>query len=214
MLLVAAAVMEELQPFLAVGDFAEPEPGIFRARDQELLVTALGIGPFDCAVNLARLLPRYALRAAVFTGSCGVYPGAAADYPLGSLVAPCRVRLGDLGEARGQAYFPNPQSFALELDREFAACLADGVDGHCLTLSAITADAGNAERLQKFYRADFEQMEAYAFARLCQCQGLVSGLLLAVVNQVGPEGHRQWLANAAAGAETCARRLWERIDSL
>lgn len=215
MLLVGSAIIEELKPFLADGDFQVTGKGVYRHRHRELVVAALGIGAVDCALGLAPLLAELGPRKAVFTGSCGVYPGLLAEYPPGSLVAPRKVRFGDLGEASAQAYFPACQNLVIELDADLVAGLAaTGKDGICLTMNTITADYDAAFRLQSFYGAVFEQMEAYAFARACTAAGIRAGLLLAVVNEVGPEGHRQWLANFPAAAENCARHLWERIDTL
>lgn len=214
MLLVGSAIIEELRPFLAAGDFQAAGNGLYRHRYRELVAAALGVGALDCALGLAPLLAEVAPQKAVFTGSCGVYSGALAEYPLGSLVAPSRVRFGDFGEACGHSYFPACQVLTIDLDPELNSGLDAGGDGLCLALNAITADYAAAVKLQNFYSASFEQMEAYGFARACSEAGTRAALLLAVVNEVGPQGHRQWLANFPVAAEDCARHLWERIDTL
>jgi len=213
MLLIAAAVMAEIEPLVREYDF-EPfrEAGFYHHRRQPVLVAALGIGLVEFIAGLALLLKEYGVSRALLTGSCGVYPGSLSRWPPGCLVRPAGAILGDPAAAAGRAYFPAP----LECRSDFTGgeALLPGDDdpaGNCLTLAAITSSQAAARRLEQFYRADFEQMEAFAFARLCRRSGIPAAALFAVVNEVGDNSHRQWLAGARAGAEKCAARLGERL---
>ncbi|HDS15493.1 MAG TPA: hypothetical protein ENN66_02545 [Proteobacteria bacterium] len=209
MRLICAAVREELLPLLESGFWSELEPGCYRSRRRPCLLAALGIGLVDFVAGFEALLRTQPISSAIFTGSCGVYAASLASWPPVTLVSPGTAILGDLAEVEGKGYFPGPLITTLTLDEKLSRQLSSGYETRCLTLAAITSEDHAAGRLEAHYRAQFEQMEAYAFARLCQCRGIPGALLLAVVNQVGGQGHRQWLGNAPCGARACAARLQE-----
>ena len=213
MLLITAAVMAELEPLVREYDFeAFRGPGFYHHRRRPVLVAAVGIGLVDFSAGLALLLKEHGVSRALLTGSCGVYPGARQRWPLGTLARPARVMLGDPAAATGQAYFPAPMDCRCDLERGDPFPFDAEAEGDCLTLAAITSSNAAARRLEKFYRADFEQMEAFAFARLCRRLEIPAAALFAVVNEVGEQSHSQWLARSRAGAEKCAEVLGEKLD--
>lgn len=216
MLLITAAVIEELRPLLEDSLFIPLADDIFRHASKPVLAAAAGIGLVDFAAGLEELFSRFEISRALLTGTCGVYPSAAGEFPLKSLVSPLRVSLGDISEVSNSGYFPGPMACRCELDDACVAGILPGIEpgGHCLTLASITSGDTAARRAGEFYRADFEQMEAFSFARVCQRREIPAALLLAVANFVGSRGHRQWRENAASGAEACARVLKTRLDLL
>lgn len=210
MRLICAAVIEELQPLLADGAFERESEKLFKHRLKPLLLAALGVGLVDFAAGFQDLLLKFEIETALLTGTCGVYPEALADYPIGTLVSPEKISLGDLSEVEQSGYFPAPIISPLSLpEKPFVSESVAG--GHCLTLATITADNRAAGRIESFYQAQFEQMEAYAFARLCNLNRVQGSALFAVVNRVGADGHQQWLANAGVGSEAAAELIRKRF---
>jgi len=212
MLLICAAVIEELLPLIVSGNFKQDGDNFFRHRDRPVLIAALGVGMVDFASGLQAVLRDFEINQALLTGTCGVYPEALVEFPLGTLVAPDKVSLGDLSEVEKSGYFPAPITKSCTLDKDFFGDQVSCSGGHCLTLSTITAEDQVAIRIAGHYQANFEQMEAYAFARICQLNRTIGAALFAVVNQVGSEGHAQWRANAGQGAIASADLIQERFN--
>ena len=212
MLLICAAVIEELQPLIVSGDFKQEGDNFFRHHDRSVMISALGVGMVDFASGLQAALCDFEINQALLTGTCGVYPEALVEFPLGTLVAPDKVSLGDLSEVEKSGYFPAPITKSCTIDKDFFGDQISCSGGHCLTLATITSEDRVAIRIAGHYQAHFEQMEAYTFARICQLNRVSAAALFAVVNQVGSEGHAQWRANAAQGAIAAADLIRERCD--
>ena len=212
MLLVCSAVIEELEPLLQPSIFNQVAQALFVHRQKPVMVAALGVGLVDFTCGFQALLGNYQIDEALLTGTCGVYPGAFQQWPIGSLVSPLKISLGDLSEVDQTGYFPSPVISTSLLDENFLLRLAPGAEGHCLTLTTITSNDQVAARIEHHYQAHFEQMEAYAFARLCQRQKISGAVLFAVANQVGREGHQQWRAHARQGACLSADLLRDKLD--
>ena len=211
MQLICAAVIEELHPLLGSGTFKQESEKLFKHHSRPLLIAALGVGLVDFASGFQAVLHDFAIDKALLTGTCGVYPEALVEYPLGTLVVPEKVSIGDLSEVEKSGYFPPPVIPSCNLDEELFQNLLPVTGGHCLTLATITADDQLAIRLANHYQAQFEQMEAYAFARICQLNRVTGTALFAVANQVGNAGHAQWRANAGQGAVTAADLIRRRF---
>ena len=212
MQLICAAVIEELEPLLQPSLFSQVGPAIYTHRQKPVLVAALGVGLVDFACGFQTLLADYRVDKALLTGTCGVYPAALRQWPIGSLVSPLKISLGDLAEVDRTGYFPAPIVQSCLLDENFSPRLAPGADMNCLTLTAITSDDQAAVRIEHHYQAHFEQMEAYAFARLCQRHKISGAVLFAVSNQVGCDGHQQWREHAHQGSCLSAALLSERFN--
>ena len=212
MQLLCSAVIEELEPLLRPSIFTQVGSALFVHRLKPVVVAALGVGLVDFACGFQTLLGSYQINEAMLIGTCGAYPGAFRKWPIGSLVSPLKISLGDLSEVDQTGYFPAPITSTCLLDETFSRRLAPGVDRHCLTLAAITSDDRAAARIEQHYQVHFEQMEAYAFARLCQRQKISGAVLFAVANQVGCDGHQQWRDHARQGASLSAAFLREKLD--
>ncbi len=211
MQLICSAVIEELEPLLQTSIFKQEGPALFSHRQKPVLAAALGVGLVEFACGFQALLGKYQIDEALLTGTCGVYPSASRQWSIGSLVSPLKISLGDLAEVDETGYFPAPITAACFLDESFSRRLLADSDLHCLTLATITSDNQAATRIELHYRAHFEQMEAYAFARLCQRHKISGAALFAVANQVGLDGHRQWRANARQGICQCATLLQGKL---
>lgn len=211
MQLICSAVIEELEPLLKLSAFNQLGPAIYIHRQKPVLVAALGVGLVDFACGFQALMSKYQVDAALLTGTCGVYPGALCQWPIGSLVSPLKISLGDLSEVDQTGYFPAPIIPTCLLDKNNSLRLAPGVDMDCLTLATITSNDQAAVRIENYYKAHFEQMEAYAFARLCQRDKISGAVLFAVANQVGRDGHQQWREHARQGACLSAALLGDKF---
>ena len=212
MQLICAAVIEELEPLLKSSLFSQAGSAIYTHRQKPVLVAALGVGLVDFACGFQTLLANYQVDEALLTGTCGVYPSAFRRWPIGSLVSPLKISLGDLAVVDQTGYFPAPIVQTCLLDENFSLRLAPATDMNCLTLTTITSNDQAAVRIEQHYQAHFEQMEAYAFARLCQRYEISGAVLFAVANRVGSNGHQQWRDNARQGARLSATLLSEKFD--
>ena len=211
MRLICAAVIEELQALLADSAFQQESETLFRHRGKPVLAAACGVGLVDFTGSFQVLLQNVKIDSALLTGTCGVYPESEAGRPIGTLVVPEKVSLGDLSEVEKSGYFPAPVVSSCRLAENLFVDYKAMAGGHCLTLATITANELTAGRIENYYQAHFEQMEAYAFARLCQLSRVRSAALFAVVNRVGSTGHKQWLANSGAGTAAAADLIRERF---
>ncbi len=212
MQLICSAVIEELEPLLQASVFSQVAPAIYIHRQRPVLVAALGVGLVDFACGFQALLGNYQVDEALLTGTCGVYPGAFRQWPIGSLVSPLKISLGDLAEVDQTGYFPAPIVQTCFLDENHSLRSVSDVDMHCLTLATITSNDPVAVRIERHYQAHFEQMEAYAFARLCKRHKISGAVLFVVANRVGCDGHKQWRDNARQGACRCSTLLYEKFD--
>ncbi len=210
--LICAAVIEELSPLTEASDFRKESETLFVHRREAVLIAALGVGLVDFASGFQALLNNYKIDKALLTGTCGAYPEAFLEWPIGTLVAPDKISLADLSEVEKSGYFPAPITSPCTLDAELFSDLLPNIGGHCLTLATITSDDPVAAQIEEYYQAHFEQMEAYAFARLCQLNKVCGSALLAVVNRVGRDGHEQWLAHGQAGAVSAANLIGEKFN--
>ena len=212
MQLICAATIEELEPLLQPSLFNHVGSAVYTHRKKSVLVAALGVGLVDFTCGFQALLGNYQVNEALLTGTCGVYPGAFQQWPIGSLVSPLKISLGDLAVVDQTGYFPAPINLTCLLDENYSSRFAPGADMNCLTLTTITSNDQAAIRIEQYYQAHFEQMEAYAFARLCQRHKISGAVLFAVANRVGCNGHQQWRDNARQGACRCATLLCEKFD--
>lgn len=191
-----------MPPFLIVSAF-DPELAPFQpdgegrvdrdAMRHEALALAVGVGPVDAAVGTARALARLAPSLVVFSGTCGVYPGAAP--PIGEVVVASALHFGDGACALGLGAMPTlvrrrlePAAPWLEPFRRAGARPAE-----VLTLSSITTDLGLATALAQ--QAACEHLEAFAVASACEAAGVPWACVLGIANAVGPGARAEWLAN-------------------
>lgn len=203
MLLIAAAVEAELD-FLRAALEREPRAG--------LRLEALGVGPVEAALGAAEALRSPGLRAAIFIGTCGAFPGT--GLSIGEAVVVRRSWLSASDAAAGHAYIPAPAAGATHGDPRLCAALA-GAAGLPLvdaaTVVAITRSAGHAQALAQASGTQVEHLEAFAFLRAAERAGVPAACVLGVSNEVGPKAHEEWKANAdrasAAAAEALLRWL-------
>lgn len=207
-LLICAAVEEELAGLLPALRRAGPT-WTGRVGEVDAAARAIGIGPVEAALGATEAL-RPAPAAAIFLGTCGVFPGAAPA--IGSVVVVDRAVLASAEAAAGLAYQPERMERFAQGDVRVAAALA-GADlprAGAATVVAITRDGGRAIRLREATGCEVEHLEAYAFLLAAARAGVPAACLLGVANEVGPDAHAQWRANCDAAARAAAALLERR----
>lgn len=169
-----------------------PELGVLLAAPPKGWRSALtGIGAISAAATTGRLIAEDRPEAVVFLGSCGAYE---ATLPIGSLVAVQSVLAVSLEERRGEAYRPGLETvqWSASISLPFPGC---GV----VVPPAITSSLEGAANLAGL--GAVEHLELSGVFEACRQADVPCGAALVVVNEVGPEAHRQWKANHAEGSQ-------------
>jgi futalosine hydrolase len=198
--LVASAFAPELAPFepdenylLRIGALCHAPHG-----------SALGIGPVAAALGAARALAARRPVFAVFSGTCGAYPGSTAA--VGQVVVARTVHLADGAEALGLGAMPDAQERRLEPPaawREpFQRAGARAAD--VLTLASITTDDALAAALGRGSPDACEHLEAFAFAAACEAAAVPWACVLGVANVVGAGARAEWSRNHHAASRLAA----------
>jgi nucleoside phosphorylase len=214
MILIGCAVIEELEPLLEDSSFQSVDGGLYRHRRLPVIAAPLGVGQMEFLLGFCRVARRFPLTGAIHTGTCGVYPRAAARFPVGTVVSPGVVGLGDGLAAAGRGYIPVPVAMRLTLAAgPWTAPEVSAADS-CLTLTAITADDGCARQLEAAYGAVLEQMECYGFALACREAEIPGAALFGVSNVVGCRSHEEWRANRRQAVAATGGVLRDLLPSL
>lgn len=163
------------------------------AARYEMRALALGVGPVDAAVGAARAITRLEPSFVVFSGTCGVYPGAAPR--VGEVVVASALHFGDGACALGLAAMPEIVRQRLEPAAPWVAPFerAGARPADLLTLAAITIDAELAAVLAR--QSACEHLEAFAVASACEAAGVPWACVLGVANVVGPGARVEWRSN-------------------
>lgn len=171
---------------------------------------AVGVGPVESALGIARFIAQRSPACVVWVGTAGAYPDGPA---IGAVVAARRVGWAHGVATMGWGYVPRHPPVLLTdatLRQRIALPEADAV-----TVGAIST----APELVAALGADWsvETMEAWSVARACEAAGIPFAAILGVTNEVGPQAHAQWLANrqvVEAAVRAAAARLLESTGPL
>ena len=190
--------------------------GAGAARD--VARAAIGVGTVDAAVGAAHALARTRPRRAIFVGTAGVYPGAAARaLPVGSPAVAGELRLVSTATLRGEAYHPAPLVASAAPTPALRARLAraggDATAGELASAAivacplAITQTAALARRIADTGAA-LENLEAFAVARAATAAHVPFAAVLGVSNVVGPRAHAEWRANHQPASRAACHEVW------
>ncbi|HEY0838606.1 MAG TPA: hypothetical protein VGD74_00330 [Vulgatibacter sp.] len=152
---------------------------------------------FDRAASTPSDLPEE-IDAAILVGTCGAFPGSGLRIGDVALVDSSLLSASDA--AAGLSYIPAPSAGVVRADPGLVGALSAATGlraSSCATVVAITKDGSRASALAAETGAAVEHMEAFGFLRAAQLAGVPAACLLGVANDVGPDGHAQWRANAA-----------------
>ena len=166
----------------------EPELAKLRELRPSVWAVPVGVGLPAAAVGTARALAGRSPKAVVLLGTCGAFPGR--GLAIGDVVVAAGVRLASAAVARGEGSMPPAMLDVLACD---AAPL--GVRGRSVqvaTTLAVTTTGELAAAMAASTGCDVEHLEAYAVALACREAGVPFLAILAVANDVGPQGRAQW----------------------
>jgi futalosine hydrolase len=174
---------------------------------RRLCLGAVGVGLVEAAAGTARLLGEQRPAALLLVGTAGVYPGYQRDLPPGTVAAIDEMVLLPSALPAKDAYLPDIVPSRVRSSAALRRALCDR--GHLPSADvacplAITASAKAAAAAARVSGCALENLEAFAVARAAALAGIPFAAVLGVSNHVGPDGHRQWRANARrAAAAAC-----------
>jgi nucleoside phosphorylase len=185
----------------------EPELARFRELAPSwIAMEPVGIGLIECALGTAEALARLSPAEIIFLGTCG----AARDLlTIGDVIVATSVTLvaGPGAELVGPAEVPVPTEPSL-----LAALASAGAKpARVANTLGVTTTTELAAHVAS--RGEVEHLEAYAFVRACARANVPCAVVLAVANEVGPEGREQWRANHVAASARAAEVLARAIES-
>jgi len=166
----------------------EPELSKLREIRPSVWAVPVGIGLPAAAVGTAKALLGRSPKAVVLLGTCGAFPGR--GLAVGDVVVAAGVRLGSAAAARGEGAMPAPMAEVLPCDPTVLG--VPGKSVQVATTLAVTTTAELAAAMAESTGCDVEHLEAYAVALACRAAGVPFLAVLAVANEVGPEGRAQW----------------------
>lgn len=171
-----------------------PEIDTLQARMGPRIQTAtLGVGLVSAAASLGQVLAGQAVTRILFTGTCGAL--SLDELPIGAIVRARTVHLGDLGILSGDSFLPEVMPRQVTPAR-FLESAKGAVDFDVFCPLSITQTENGARLLQrKFPQGVVENLECFAVAQLATEQKIPCEIILGVSNQIGPNGHREWLKN-------------------
>lgn len=181
-----------------------------RFRGVHIVAKAVGVGMPAAAAGSAKRIFTLRPRAALFVGTCGVYPpavGQAPDFQPHDVIVPTGAMLLSLEVATGRAAFPEPMTTRLEPHRALTAGLTSPRTRAGLVASALasTTDDELAARARAIYGCDAEQLELFSVAHAAQLAEIPFAAALGVthlVGSVGAEDFRRFhRASSIAAAE-------------
>lgn len=166
----------------------EPELAKLREFRPSLWAAPVGIGLAAAAVGTARALTGRAPKAVVLLGTCGAFPGR--GLAIGDVVVAAGVCLASAAVARGEGAMPPPMTEVLPCDASVLRVRGKSVQ--VATTLAVTTTRELADAMARSTGCDVEHLEAYAVAVACRAAGVPFLAVLAVANEVGPQGREQW----------------------
>ncbi|HET6438775.1 MAG TPA: phosphorylase [Anaeromyxobacter sp.] len=150
-------------------------------------VAATGLGAVSAAAESARLIAWEKPDRVLFLGTCGAYDD---RLRVGELLSVSEAIATSLEEREGRAYRPEAERV------RWSSTWVLPLPAHGVAVPpAITCSAGGARALAGV--APAEHLELTGVFAACHAAGVRVAAALAVANRVGPEAHREWLANHA-----------------
>lgn len=164
---------------------------------------SIGVGLVEAGIGASRLLAAVGPRAVILVGTAGIYPGAAADFALGTALVADEIALVPEILPGRHAYLPEIVPSRERPTPKLTAALREAgalASASVANPLAITATRKAASFAVQRSRCVLENLEAFALARAAASAKLPYAVVLGVANQVGPSAHVEWTRNAAAAA--------------
>ena len=196
MFVIVSAWKQEINPILENSQILESlknQCWKVRINNTNLLMTSLGVGYLEAAIQLQSLIHRFPeIDQVLFVGTGGAY---APDYDMISnpLILCKSVVLSDTSAILGTSLLP-PLVFLKPLISTFE--FSDLIPRvKVATLLSLTLDSMVSEKIQKRLSCQIENMELYGIARVCSKYNIQWDAVLGVTNKVGPNGSKDWKKN-------------------
>jgi purine-nucleoside phosphorylase len=169
-----------------------PELGDLLVHPPEGWVCACtDVGALAAAVAAARLIRELQPERVMFLGTCGTYDPAV--VPVGALVAVAEAVATSMDELAGRGFRPQVER------TRWSAGFRPPLPAHPVAVTPSITTATEGARLLAGI-APLEHLELSGVMEACREADVPCGAALAVVNEVGPLAHAQWLANHADGS--------------
>ncbi|PJZ45870.1 phosphorylase [Leptospira brenneri] len=192
---------------LVTGAF-EGEVGLLRASGKFPHLQVMGIGNLEAAVNLSDYLFRNKeIRHIVFFGSCGAYEWS--GIPTKSFVSPNIIYTKELGHVlKLSKQIPeSPEFYQLVPDKTFRT-----VQGNAPT--TITLKELNSPPEPSWKDLEVENLELFGISKIVSRFSITATAYLAVTNQVGPEGSKDWAENWKELSHSLQNQFLEKMRSI
>lgn len=150
--------------------------------------STVGVGPIRAAAKASQVFGAQSPNFVVLVGTAGRY---FRGPPVGSIIQSRKLGWRHGIEELGKGYVPLPPETlhsSSQLNDHVALPTAD-----VLTLGAITTDPQLTAQYGEQWQV--EHMEAYGVAHAASLYGIPFLAILGITNDVGPDAHKQWLAN-------------------
>lgn len=200
----------EQRPLLVVAAWAPelralPATSALRRAPWPVARAVVGVGLIEAAAGAARAIAKLRPRAVVLIGTAGRYAGVK-EIEIGGVASAARLHLASLGVARGDAYLPPPLPAVVESSARLRQQIARELPPFDVACPlGITKTRAAARRLAQATGAALENLEAFAVGRAAAAARVPFAAILGITNDVGPDAHAQWRANAeGAAAAACA----------
>ena len=186
--------------------------------EERVLPCPVGVGPLAAAAGTADALARHRARAVVFVGTAGVFPAAAARFPLDSAAVVGETTLVDLAVLRGVSERPTLLVDSFVMDDALTRSLTAGADpagaarAWVATTSAITVDDQVARELGAA-GFELENLELAAVAAACARARVPCASVLGVSNVVGSRGRAEWREHHEAAARAASSLLFSAFGA-
>jgi len=185
-------------PQLLLGAFP-PELGPFMETPPKgWTVACTGVGQLLAAASAARLIQELHPSGVLFVGTCGHFDD---RLKIGDVIWAAEAIASSLGECRGESYRP-----VIERTHWHATMSKPALPAYRVVVPpAITRTREGAVLLGGLGEA--ENLELTGVYSACHAADVPVGAVLVVVNEVGPKGQAQWLANHASHSVKLAETL-------
>ena len=200
-LLLAAAMEQEIAPFLEMTGIKAGATGVVHGRDVVVCIT--GVGPVAAGYHIQEAIHRYQPGMVIQAGTAGCYPGS--GLKVGETVIVVKERLADLGVVAAAGFnAPFNENLVLENNKLPYTGLPCVSGNTVSTACAPYIAAGDAQ---------VESMEGYSLFYVCLKAGVRFVELRAVSNVVSDD-YDKW--NFPRAAENLAAALNDviRLSSL
>ncbi len=197
----------------------EPELARFRERwassgsHANIVLETVGIGMVDAGLGVMRCIARHKPDRAWLLGTAGAFPCGGAPS-IGDVTTASSVRLVDAATAEGASELPSPMPAEVALDGVMhdALVAAGARSVRVANTLGITVDDALAARLAHT-GATLEHLEAFAFARACEFEGVRGAIVLGIANVVGALGRAQWRENHTRASASAGDVAWAAVNA-